>query len=123
MLNPYALAFAGGGYLLSIIAGVGYVNAKQDLAAEIESGNTRVAEAAANAQRAAREYERRVADERVAQIQRRYELEAEAREMAERVAREALARPVRVREIVRESNEECLGVSVPDTVLDSLRSD
>lgn len=114
------LIFAGTGYGLAVVAGLMFLDAREDLASEVERCNTAVAQSAAEAERLTRQVERDAASRELLRLARQVELEREAREIAERATREALARPQRVREVIRNSDETCLDTVIPADILDSL---
>jgi hypothetical protein len=102
-----------------------YLGARDDLARQTEECNTDKITAIAEAEKVTREALAAAHRDALAQLARQAEAADRAREIAEEVAREAAARPVEVREVIREvyDEDQCLGAPVPGAILDSLRGD
>lgn len=121
MIEKYAVA--GGGYVLAAMMFWLLIDAKQDLAAEIESCNTRAETAAREATEAATEARIAAYERQLDEAEELRQHEVRARQIAVKAATEAQNRPERVRTVIREvaSENACIDTAVPAAVLDSLR--
>jgi len=100
-----------------------YLGLRDDLASEVEQCNTDKITAVAEAERITRETLEQAHSDALAELARQADRAERARQIAEEAARLAEARPPRVVEVIRESNDACLDTVIPADITDSLRHD
>ncbi len=122
MLGGWKLAAPG--YAAAIVLGWLWLEAREDLASEIERCNADKLSAIVEAEAAARAAVERAFGERIAQLERNATLAEQAREVAEAARIEAENRPPEVREVIRRfiDTDACLTTSIPSDILDGLRN-
>ena len=113
------------GYLAAAVLFWLWTEAREDLAAQIESCNGDKLRAVAEAEQVARQAEREAAAQTVAELVRMNEQTERARHVALQAALAAESRPAEVREVIRHVTDSsgCLRSPVPAAVLERLRSD
>ena len=118
------LKIAAPGYVAAIILGWLWLEARENLASEIERCNTEKLSAVAEAERQAREATQSALSARIAQLEQSAEDAERAREIAIAAAREAESRPPEVREVIRRyiDTDACITTAIPDDILDGLRN-
>lgn len=113
------------GWPLAAAIFVLWLDARDDLAAEIERCNADKLASIAEAERIVRTASKEAYEARLAELTRRAAKANEAREIAERAAQEARERTIETRTIVREiasaDPEGCLNQPLPAVIIDSLR--
>jgi hypothetical protein len=112
-----------GGYLLAAVCVLGYLNLRDDLAAQREACNRAVEASAREAEKVTREAAKAAFEARLAQKDAQLVSERKAREIADLARQAAESRPERVKEVIRSEIDldACLGAPVPESVLDGLR--
>lgn len=115
---------AAPGYVAAVVLGWLWLEARDDLAAEIADCNASKLTAIAEAETIAREAERRAFSERIAQLERNAIAAENARQIAEDAAREAESRPPVVREVIQRfiDTDACIDTPIPDDIVRSLRN-
>jgi flagellar biosynthesis/type III secretory pathway M-ring protein FliF/YscJ len=114
-----------GGYLIAAFVVLGYLNLRDDLAAQREACNRAVERSAREAERITRETAEAAFEARLAQKDAQLASERNARQIADRARQAAESRPERVRTVIRELKGDanaCLETIVPVQLVDGLRS-
>jgi len=113
------------GYAAAAVLFWFWIEAREDLAAQVEACNADKLRTVAEAEHVARQAEREAAARTVAELVRITEQTERARLAALRAAQLAESRPAEVREVIRRVTDPtgCLRSPVPAAVAERLRSD
>ncbi len=123
MSMPPSWIASGVGLMGSVMFFFLWLEAREDLAAQVEVCNREKLEAVVEAESLARRAERAAAERSILIANQLKEEAEQAVQDAQRAVDDAMARPPEVREVIRRVTvtENCLSQPVPADILDSLR--
>lgn len=110
-----------GGYAAAFVLGWLWLDTRDELASTIERCNTDKIASVLEAEQITRKAIESVYSEEIERAERRVKAERNAYLAVAEALREAESRPVRVRTVIRESEESCLTQEVPKEVLGAVR--